>query len=89
MQNNKVLFNGIFPSRLKFFIIKPSYKKRNKKDVSNYRPISLLTSFSKIFEKVMQTRLLEHLHYINIFSKEQCGFGMKLTTESATYKPVN
>jgi hypothetical protein len=35
---------------LKYSIIKPLYKKGNKKDVSNYRPISLLTSFSKILE---------------------------------------
>jgi hypothetical protein len=39
----KVLIKGIFPDRLKFSIIKPLYKKGNKKYVSNYRPISLLT----------------------------------------------
>ena len=37
--------------------------------MSNYRPISLLTSFSKIFEKVMQTRLQEHLTKYNILTK--------------------
>jgi Notch-like protein len=48
---NKVITKGIFPDRLKYSVIKPLYKKGNKKDVSNYRPISLLTSFSKFFEK--------------------------------------
>jgi PHD/YefM family antitoxin component YafN of YafNO toxin-antitoxin module len=40
---NKVLTKGISPDRLKYSIIKPLYKKGNKKYVSNYRPISLLT----------------------------------------------
>jgi hypothetical protein len=59
---------------LKYSIIKPLYKKGNKKDVSNYRPISLLTSFSKILEKVIQTGIQDHLHKNNIISKKQYGF---------------
>jgi hypothetical protein len=86
---NKVLVKGIFPDRLKFSILKPLYKKGSKTDISNYRPTSLLTSSSKIFEKVMQTRLLEHLINNNILSTEQYGFRMKLTTENATYKLTN
>jgi Notch-like protein len=85
---NKVLIKGIFPDRLKFSIIKPLYNKESKRDISNYRPISLLTSFSNIFEKVIQTRLLEHLTN-NILSMEQYGFRMKLTTENTTYKLTN
>jgi hypothetical protein len=46
----------------------PLYKKGNKKDINNYRPTSLLTSFSKILEKVLQIRLLDHLHKNNIIS---------------------
>jgi hypothetical protein len=74
---------------LKYSIIKPLYKKGNKKDVSSYRPISLLTSCSKILEKVMQTKLLDHLHKNNIISKEQYGFQMGFTTENAVYKLIN
>jgi hypothetical protein len=74
----------VFPDRLKFSVIK-SYKKGNKNNVSNYRPISLLTSFSKGFEKVMQSRLLKHLNKYNILSMEQYGFRTKLTTDKATY----
>ena len=73
---------------MKYSIIKPLYKKGNKRDVSNYRPISLLTSFSKILEKVIQTRLLDHLHK-NIISKEQYGFWRGFTTENAVYKLIN
>ena len=40
----------IFPTRLKVVEIKPLYKKGEIANTSNYRPITLLTSFSKIFE---------------------------------------
>jgi hypothetical protein len=49
----------------------------------------LLTSFSKILEKVIQVRLLDHLHKNNIVSKEWYGFRMGFTTENAVYKLIN
>jgi hypothetical protein len=45
---NKVLYSGIFPDRMKFSIIQPLRKKGSTKEFENYRPISLLTVFSKI-----------------------------------------
>jgi hypothetical protein len=60
-----------------------------KKDVNSYRPISLLTLFSKIWEKVIQTRLLNNLHKNSIINKEQYGFRKGLTTEKAIYKLIN
>jgi len=56
---NKALSKSIFSYILKFSVIKSLYK--NKPDISNYKPKSLSTSFSKIFEKVKQTRLVDHL----------------------------
>ncbi|XP_044753948.1 uncharacterized protein LOC123313237 [Coccinella septempunctata] len=44
---------GVFPESLKIAVVKPFYKKGNRDDLDNYRPISLLTSFSKLFEKVL------------------------------------
>jgi len=61
------LSTGIFPDRLKYATIRPLFKKGNKDDINNYRLISILISFSKIFEKVMHTRLLKHLTNHNIF----------------------
>jgi len=47
---NKILFWGVFPDRLKYTVIKPLHKNDDRCDVSKYRPVSLLTSFSKLFE---------------------------------------
>ena len=58
---NVVLIKRIFPDRLKFSIINPLYKKGNKTDVSNYIPVSLLTQFSKIFEKVNANKVVKIL----------------------------
>jgi hypothetical protein len=78
---NRTLFTGVFPDRLKFATIKPLFKKGNKDDINNYR----LTSFSKIFETVLQTRLMKHLTDQKILVKEHYGFRTNLKTDNATY----
>jgi hypothetical protein len=50
---NKSLSSGIFPDRLKYSVVKPLFKKCDKSNISNYRPISLLNPFSKAIEKIM------------------------------------
>jgi hypothetical protein len=57
--------------------------------VSNYRPVSLLTSFSKIFEMVPQTRIFKHFTKCNKLSTEQYGFRIGLKTDNAVYKLTN
>jgi len=57
--------------------------------VSNYRPVSLLTSFSKIFELVMKTRILKHLTKYNMLSTEQYGFRIGLKTHNAILNAMN
>jgi hypothetical protein len=65
---NKSISTGIFPERLKYSIIKPLYKKGDKTDPPNYRPISLLTAFSKVLEKALYIKLLEHINDNNILN---------------------
>jgi hypothetical protein len=57
--------------------------------MSNYRPISLLTSFSKVFEKVIFNTIKHHIDTNNILAQEQYGFRTKSSTEVATYNLVN
>jgi hypothetical protein len=54
-------------------------------EFSNYRPISLLSSFSKIIEKIIYRRLYEHLNTNNILVDEQFGFRENLSTETAIF----
>ena len=86
---SRALLTGIFPDRLKFTTVRPLFKKGDKRDITNYRPISLLPVFSKILERVMQTRLLKHLNDCNILSNEQYGFRPGLDTDNATYQLTN
>jgi hypothetical protein len=85
---NQVLSTGVFPERLKFAAV-TSYQKGEKTEFSNYRPISLLTTFSKIIEKIIYRRLYDHLNINNILVNEQFGFRDNLSTEAATYTLLN
>ena len=62
---NQSLISGIFPSKLKISKVIPILKKGDSRLVSNYRPISILPSFSKVFEKVVY---LQHISQITIYS---------------------
>jgi hypothetical protein len=65
------------------------YKKDDKNNVSNLRPISLVPSFSKIFEKVIYKRLLDHFLTNNTLTNSQFGFRKNSSTINATYKLIN
>jgi Notch-like protein len=71
---NKSIASGIFPDHMKFSIVKPIDKKGNKMNPTNYRPISLLTSFLKVFEKALYIRVTEHLNTNNLLVRNQYGF---------------
>ena len=57
--------------------------------ISNYRPISILSSFSKLFETVTYNQLQEHLNKFSILAEEQFGFRTNSTTNRAKYKLIN
>jgi hypothetical protein len=84
-----MISTGIFPTRLKYAEIKPLYKKGDLANISSYRPISLLTSFSKIFEKITYNKLIRHLNYNHILADEQFGFRTNSSMDLASYKLIN
>jgi hypothetical protein len=81
-----MLSSGIFPARIKFSGVKPVFRNGDKNVTSNYRPISLLTSFSKIFEKVIYNRIYHHINKNHILVNEQFGFRHASSTDIVSYK---
>ena len=57
--------------------------------MSNYRPVSLLTSFSKIVEKLIYARLYVHINTNSILVHEQYGFRTHSSTEQAKFTLIN
>ena len=80
---NKSLEEGAFPTLLKTAAVCPIYKKSDKTKCVNYRPISLLSNLSKIFERIMYNRLERYLERNNILYKHQFGFRKSFSTEHA------
>ena len=83
------LREGIFPDVFKLAKVKPIYKKDDHSDVSNYRPISILSVFSKIFERVVYNRIYEHLVQNKILYPKQFGFQKNNSTEHAIMELVS
>jgi hypothetical protein len=80
---NLSFMNGVFPEQLKTSTVVPIFKKAQSCKIDNIRPISLLSVFSKIIEKIMRKRLVQYLDRINFFSRRQFGFRQGLGTEDA------
>jgi Notch-like protein len=73
---NKSLEMGTFPSRLKFSIVKPIYKAGDKQNIATFRPISLLISFYKVFEKIIYSRMYNHMvqNSILLYSTDRASY---------------
>ena len=68
---NQMLMTGIFPNLLKLFKVIQLYKKDDNTNMSNYRPIALVPSISKIFEKVILLQLTKYLDKKNLICEKQ------------------
>ena len=71
---------GIVPSQLKIAKVIPIFKNGDRCNMDNYRPISLLSCFSKIIEKIVAIRLTSFLTENNILSEWQFGFRSQHST---------
>ena len=83
------LKNGVFPDKLKIARVTPIYKSGEEELVNNYRPISVLSCFSKILERIMYNRLYSFLVDNNIFYMKQFGFQKQHSTEHAILQLTN
>ena len=80
---NNSFVTGTFPDIFKLAKVIPVFKKGSKLKCSNYRPISLLSNISKLFEKIMHKRLYSFLNKFNCLYKYQFGFRHKHSTTQA------
>lgn len=80
---NLSLKTGKFPEIYKLAILRPIYKEGDTEDVNNYRPISLLSTVSKILEKAVKFQLNKFLEKNKFFSNNQLGFRNNMGTEEA------
>ena len=75
--------SGKFPDALKIVKVIPIHKGGSTQDVNNFRPISLLSVFDKILEKLMHKRLYEFLESNDILFENQFGFRKNNSTVHA------
>ncbi len=80
---NKCIRKGCFPKSLKTAEVVPIFKKGNKAYPSNYRPISLLSPFSKIFERHIYDQLYSFVEKNKMLNNFQFGFRNNSSTEMA------
>jgi len=80
---NNSFSNGVFPQDLKQAKILPLHKSGDKSDINNYRPISILPTFSKIFEKIACKQLYNFLEKYSILNPNQFGFRFNRSTVQA------
>ena len=86
---NSSFTNGVFPDAIKIANVLPIHKKGSTLDVNNYRPISLLSIFSKIFEKAMYQRLNNFLEINEIIYQNQFGFRKSHSTQHSLIQIID
>ena len=74
---------GSLPDELKFGTITPVYKKGQKDNIENYRPISTFPIFGKIFEKLLYSRIHNFMTERRITCETQLGFRKHYSTRHA------
>ena len=80
---NHSFVTGVFPHKLKFGKVNPLHKTGSRDNPSNYRPISILSVFSEIIEKLMYSHLYKFLESYEILYPFQFGFCEKHSTMHA------
>ena len=76
---------GYIPKQFKLAKVVPIFKSGERDDFNNYRPISLLSSFSKLFEKIVAMQVLHFLNHRDLFYIHQYGFRKGHSTSHPVY----
>ena len=80
---NLSLENGIFPEKMKIAKVIPPFKNADPENITNYRPISVLPCFSKMFKRIMYNRLYKYLCEKKLLYSKQFGFQKGHSTDYA------
>ena len=80
---------GTYPSKLRIAKITPVLKSDDDTDVNNDRPISLLSNFNRVFEKIIYNRLKSYIKKVELLYSSQYGFRKKHPTKHAKVDYVN
>ena len=83
---NKGILQGTFPSSMKLAVVSPVYKKKDPFNKENYRPISVLTALSKVFEKAIELQLSPFLN--RKFSNFLCAYGKHFSSQHALIRLI-
>ena len=86
---NQSLYTEIFPKQLKIAKVIPLFKKGEETSIENYRPLSLLSSISKVFERVVFNQLYQYLDVNNLLFDSQYGFRKQHSTELAALELID
>ena len=79
--NEEILLNKNFQENLKLADVTPIFKKKDKTVVANYRPVSVLPTVSKIFERIMQKQITDYIG--KVLSPSLCGYRKKFSKQYA------
>ena len=84
--NDSIILKDVFPDSLKLANITPAHKKDETTDKENYRPISILPLFSKIFERVIYDQLNAYIE--TSLNNLLCGFRKAHSTQHALFRLI-
>lgn len=86
---NDCIIRNTFPDLMKLARVIPLFKKGEKTNIDNYRPVSLLSSFSKVFERILHDQLNAFFESNKLFNESQYGFRANRSTELAAAHILN
>ena len=80
---SKCIKDGEYVEDIKKVEVRPLYKNDGRKEKSNYRPFSILSSVSKVYERCLYVQIYDFFE--NNFSRYQCGFRKGFNTQNALF----